>query len=109
MTPERLRAIVSIDVERDWVSPASGELMGVRFCLTKVSGRVLTLAYRPAGGVVRGHTKPVMPSQIQWQCPDLGLHTGWFWEGRAVVVSSDRNVVNESDKAIVENKDMLLS
>ena len=56
--------------------------------------------------MVRGRTKPVMPSQIQWPCPELGLHTGWFWEGRAVVVSSDRNVVNESDKAIFENKDM---
>ena len=66
--------------------------------------------------MVRGHTKPVMPSptpsstlwpsQIQWPCPELGLHIGWFWEGKAVVVSSDRNVVNESNKAIVENKDM---
>ena len=56
--------------------------------------------------MVRGHTKLVIPSQIQWPCPELGLHTGWFWEGRAVEVSSDRYAVNESDKAIVENKDM---
>ena len=94
---DRLRTGYLQLVENYW---AKGHTLA-RFCLAKVSGRVLTLAYIPTGEVVIGHTRPVMHCQSQWPCHELGLYSGWFGREGVGVVPSVRNVVHESDEAIV--------